>query len=55
VDVWTVFFAATVTALATGLGALPFFFFPHMSRSWLGLANSLASGFRRGAGAALFW
>jgi zinc transporter, ZIP family len=55
VDVWTVFLAATVTALATGLGALPFFFFPHMSRSWLGLANSLASGFMLGASAALFW
>jgi zinc transporter ZupT len=55
VDVWTVFVAASVTALATGLGALPFFFFPHMSRSWLGLANSLASGFMLGASAALFW
>jgi zinc transporter, ZIP family len=55
VDVWTVFVAASLTALATGLGALPFFFFPHMSRSWLGLANSLASGFMLGASAALFW
>jgi zinc transporter, ZIP family len=55
VDVWTVFVAASVTALATGLGALPFFFFPHMSRLWLGLANSLASGFMLGASAALFW
>ncbi|HET9674653.1 MAG TPA: ZIP family metal transporter [Gaiellaceae bacterium] len=54
-DVWTVFVAASVTALATGLGALPFFFFPDMSRSWLGLANSLASGFMLGASAALFW
>jgi zinc transporter, ZIP family len=55
VDVWTVFVAASLTALATGLGALPFVFFPHMSRSWLGLANSLASGFMLGASAALFW
>ena len=49
------FVAASVTALATGLGALPFVFFPHMSRSWLGFANSLASGFMLGASAALFW
>jgi zinc transporter, ZIP family len=50
-----VFAAASLTALATGLGALPFVFFPHMNRSWLGLANSLASGFMLGASAALFW
>jgi zinc transporter, ZIP family len=55
VDVWTVFVAASLTALATGLGALPFVFFPHMSRSWLGFASSLASGFMLGASAALFW
>jgi zinc transporter ZupT len=55
VDAWTVFLAATVTALATGLGALPFVFVPNMGRSWLGLANSLAAGFMLGASAALFW
>jgi ZIP family zinc transporter len=55
VDVWTVFAAASLTALATGLGALPFFFFRDMSRSWLGLSNSLAAGFMLGASAALFW
>ena len=49
------FLAASVTALATGLGAVPFFFFPNMTRSWLGLANSLAAGFMLGASAALFW
>ena len=49
------FAAASLTALATGLGAIPFVFFPHMSRSWLGFANSLASGFMLGASAALFW
>ena len=54
-DVWTVFLAASVTALATGLGALPFVFFPDMGRSWLGFANSLAAGFMLGASAALFW
>ena len=51
VNVWTVFVAASLTALATGLGALPFFVFPQMSRSWLGISNSLAAGFMLGASA----
>ena len=55
VNAWTVFVAASLTALATGLGALPFFAFPRMSRSWLGLSNSIAAGFMLGASAALFW
>ena len=54
-DVWTVFAAATITALATGLGAIPFFFFHDMSRSWLGLSNSIAAGCMLGASSALFW
>ncbi len=55
VTAWTVFVAASLTALATGLGALPFFVFPQMSRSWLGISNSIAAGFMLGASAALFW
>jgi zinc transporter ZupT len=55
VNVWTVFVAASLTALATGLGALPFFVFRQMSRSWLGISNSIAAGFMLGASAALFW
>jgi zinc transporter ZupT len=55
VSVWTVFAAASLTALATGLGALPFFVFRRMSRSWLGISNSIAAGFMLGASAALFW
>ena len=39
----------------TGLGALPFFVFRQMSRSWLGISNSIAAGFMLGASAALFW
>jgi zinc transporter, ZIP family len=54
-DAGTVFLAALVTALATGLGALPFLFVPRMRRSWLGFSNSLAAGFMLGASAALFW
>lgn len=39
-----VFLFATVTALATGLGALPFFFTRQFSRQYLGLANAVAAG-----------
>jgi zinc transporter ZupT len=44
--------AALVTALATGLGALPFAF-GTFSRRWLGVANALASGFMLSASGAL--
>lgn len=50
-----VFAAALVTALATGLGALPFLLGRHPRRSWLGTANALASGFMLGASAGLLW
>ncbi|MEX0821770.1 MAG: ZIP family metal transporter [Rhodothermales bacterium] len=43
-DVSTVFIYALITALATGLGALPLFFARHVPRSWLGLANAIAAG-----------
>jgi len=39
-----VFAAALITALATGLGALPFLFVPRMSRRWLGISNAFAAG-----------
>lgn len=45
--------AALGTALATGLGALPFLFFRRPDRRWLGLANALASGFMIGASVGL--
>ena len=48
-DALTVFAVALVTALATGLGALPFFFSRHPGRNWLGTANSLAAGLMLGA------
>lgn len=39
-----VFLYALITAVATGLGALPFFFFKKLTRSWLGISNAIASG-----------
>jgi zinc transporter, ZIP family len=43
-DVVRVFLAALVTALATGLGALPFAFVPRMSERAHGIAASAAGG-----------
>lgn len=39
-----VFFYALLTALATGLGALPFFFIKNISPSFLGKSNAVAAG-----------
>ncbi len=49
VNVWTVFWVALVTALANGLGALPFFFIRQFSRSWIGIFNAAAAGMMLGA------
>jgi zinc transporter ZupT len=55
VNVWTVLIAAMITALSTGLGALPFFFFKEISRQWLGAANAMAAGLMLGASIGLVW
>lgn len=47
-----VFFTALATAVATGLGALPFVFKRDAGR-WLGSANAVASGVMLGASASL--
>jgi ZIP family zinc transporter len=52
-DALWVFLAALLTALATGLGALPFLLGKRPERRWLGLANALAAGFMIGASAGL--
>src|SRR4051794_7263229 len=48
-----VFLAALVTALATGLGALPFALPGVDVRRWLGSANAVAAGVMLGASASL--
>jgi len=55
VNVYTVFLAALVTAVATGLGAVPFLFTRSMSRMALGLSNALAAGLMLAASAMLFY
>ena len=42
--VLVVFLAALVTAVATGLGALPLLAAKHLSARWLALANAAAAG-----------
>ena len=54
-NVVTVFVVALATALATGLGALPFVFARRPDRAWLGPANSLAAGLMLGASAGLLY
>ena len=44
IDVWTVAFLAFLTAVATGLGALPFLFVRAVGRARLGAANAAAAG-----------
>lgn len=54
-SVFAVLAAATATALATGLGALPFVLVRRPTRAWLGIANALAAGAMLGASAGLAW
>ncbi len=49
VQTWHVFVAATITAVATGFGALPFLFIKELNKQWLGWGNALASWLMLGA------
>ena len=40
----SVFLFALLTAVATGLGALPFVFVKDLTRRWLGASNAIAAG-----------
>ena len=53
--VLNVFVAALLTALATGLGAVPFLFARGPTESWLGTANALAAGLMGGASLGLLY
>jgi ZIP family zinc transporter len=53
INTWTVAVAAFITALATGLGAIPFFFFRKIKTSVLGVSNAVAAGLMLGASAGL--
>ncbi len=52
---YTVLVLAAVTALATGLGALPFVVFRRPTRTWLALSNAIASGLMIAASFALLY
>lgn len=49
VNLGTVFVAATLTAVCTGLGVLPFLLVKEISERWLGIFNGLAAGLMLGA------
>lgn len=49
VTVWLVLVAATITAIATGFGALPFLFINEIDNRWIGVGNALAAGLMTGA------
>jgi len=46
---WNIFLAASLTAVATGLGALPFLFIQRISRRWLSIFHAAAGGLMLGA------
>lgn len=43
-SLWIIFLAALATAVATGLGALPFLVFKNIQGKWLGIFNAVAAG-----------
>lgn len=50
---WSVLWASLISAIATGLGALPFLLVKEFPRKWLGVFNGIAAGLMMGASFAL--
>lgn len=55
ISVWYVLIAATLTAICTGLGVIPFLFVKSVSNRLLGLGNAMAAGLMLGASIGLTW
>ncbi|MEO0566042.1 MAG: ZIP family metal transporter [Chloroflexota bacterium] len=55
VSLWVVLIASSITAITTGLGALPFLFVKDINERWLGIGNSIAAGLMLGASLGLLW
>ena len=55
INVWTVTALAALTAIATGVGALPFLFVRDIAEQRLGMANALAAGLMVAASIILLW
>ena len=55
ISVWYVLIAATLTAICTGLGVIPFLFVKSVSSRFLGLGNAMAAGLMLGASIGLTW
>ena len=55
ISLTTVLIASSLTALFTGLGALPFLFVKNIGRKTLGIANAAAAGLMLGASLGLTW
>lgn len=49
----TVWCSGWMTAITTGLGALPFFFIKELNEKWVGISNALAAGMMLSASAGL--
>ena len=47
--IWEVLIASTITAIFTGLGAIPFIFVKEIDSKWLGFGNAIAAGLMLGA------
>jgi len=55
ITVFHVFVAASITAVATGFGALPFLFIKQFDNKWLGIGNAVAAGLMLGASIGLLY